>query len=207
MARVAPETIYSQLYILPQKNQRAEHCEVIMSFDKKWILSQGFRVHPLERIVSKCTKDKNGCWNYTGSLDSCGYGIFKIEGRNLGAHKVSYILHNGDFDQDIYEMMHDCHNRRCINPEHIKAGTHKQNMSYSDTRKRMRDSKLSGCGGSVYNLIARKRGETMLFGSSGTAKRFGLSSGSISESCNNVKYRGKYKGFKWSYESFITNYR
>ena len=173
-----------------------------MSFDLNWLLTRKVRVNPIDRLLSKVEYDDNGCWNFTGKKDPYGYGSFKIGGRNLGAHKVSYILHKGDFNQSEFEMMHECHNRKCINPDHIKPGTHKQNMSYSETRRRMTlaGGRSRGNNSYIFNLVASKKGETMLFGSSYQAQLMGFSSGSISCSCNNVKWRGKYKGFKWSYE-------
>ena len=107
--------------------------------------------------MSKVEYDKNGCWNFTGKKDPYGYGVFIIGGRSLGAHKVSYILHKGDFDQTKFEMMHECHNRSCINPCHIKAGTHKENMNYPETRERIGISKSrSGVNCYLFNLIAEK---------------------------------------------------
>ena len=176
-----------------------------MSFNLNWINSQNTRTNPKDRLLSKVSVDDGGCWNYMGRLDRCGYGSFKIGGRNLGAHKVSYILHKGDFDQSKFEMMHNCHNRRCINPEHITAGTHKDNMGCMETRRRMTRATRSRAGGDkyVFNLIASKKGETMLFMSSYQAQSMGLSSGSISESCNEVKSRVTYRGYKWMYKGVI----
>lgn len=177
-----------------------------MSFDLNWLLTRRVRVAPIERLLSKITVDDRGCWNYTGRKDPYGYGVFKIGGRNLGAHKVSYILHNGDFDQSKLEMMHDCHNRGCVNPDHIKAGTHKENMSYPETRKRIRDSWRSSKRDEAdfhYNVVGEKKGQTILFGSTYVAKCLGYSDGSISSSVSAYKGKEKYKGFKFSYKGVL----
>jgi len=175
-----------------------------MSFDLNWLLTRKVRSCPVERLLSKVEYDKNGCWNFTGKKDSCGYGVFKIGGRSLGAHKVSYILHKGDFDQTKFEMMHECHNRACINPCHIKVGTHRENMNYPETKGRMVGSKYRlGDNCYTFNLIAKKEGETMLFGSSFQAQKLGLSSGRISQSCNNIKGRLRYRGFRWEYKGTL----
>lgn len=175
-----------------------------MSFDLKWLLSCNTRIPPIERIKSRIEIDENGCWNYTGQLDRCGYGKFKIGGRSLGAHKVSYILHNGDFDQSKYEMMHECHNRKCVNPDHIKAGTHKENMAYMETRFAMRSrNKKREKGNFVYNVIGSKKGQTILFGTTYTAKNLGYSDGSISSSASGRKGRDRYRGFKFDYKGIL----
>lgn len=82
----------------------------------------------LDRLNKKSKKDPCGCCFYTGSLDRCGYGLYKIGRHNLGAHKVSYIANKGDYDQDNLELLHSCDNPSCINPEHLKPGTHRENM-------------------------------------------------------------------------------
>lgn len=179
---------------------RAEHCEVIMSFDLNWILTRKVRMPPIKRLLGKVKVDDNGCWNYTGQKDQYGYGVFKIGGRNLGAHKISYILHKGDFDQSKFEMMHECHNRCCVNPDHIRTGTHKENMSYADTKRRMR--KVSHAN-FHYNVIGEKRGQTILFGSTYVAKNLGYSDGSISSSASNYKGKEKYRGFKFNYRGVL----
>lgn len=199
-----------------------------MPFTKDWILSQKAKRPIIERLASKIHKCESGCWNYTGRLDRCGYGVIKIAKRNLGAHKVMYLLIKGDFDQSKYEMMHDCHNRKCINPDHIKVGTHKQNMNYPETIRRIRESsaqslikiKRKSISASspgkrkdkesgrkdlfIYNVIASKPGETMLFRSNSSAAReFGFSLGCISMAATGYMNRKTYKGLKWSYKGVV----
>ena len=77
--------------------------------------------------------DKTGaCWEWTGGLNK-GYGqINTTRGgtrRNLKAHRVSFELANGPIASGL-EIDHICHNRRCVNPEHLRAVTHKQNNEH-----------------------------------------------------------------------------
>lgn len=97
-------------------------------YDFNWMITRGFRENPYSRLYRFSEVLDNGCINYTGNKDQYGYGRFKIGGRNLGAHKVSYILHEGDYDQDNLELMHTCDNRSCINPKHMRPATHTENI-------------------------------------------------------------------------------
>lgn len=95
---------------------------------REWILSRKCRTSQIERLMKGVKVSESNCWERQTNLDRCGYGRFKIGGRQLGAHKISYILHKGDFDQSKYEVLHSCDNPCCINPDHLSVGTHKQNM-------------------------------------------------------------------------------
>jgi hypothetical protein len=78
----------------------------------------------VKRFWKYVTKRDNGCWEWTGSRDRLGYGLFSDEGR---AYKFSYELHNGTVP-DGFELDHLCRNSSCVNPDHLEAVTHRVNV-------------------------------------------------------------------------------
>ena len=87
-----------------------------------------------ERLLAKTTILDNGCWEFTGGHDSWGYGAIYHEGRQLGAHKASWIAHKGEVGNS--HVLHTCDNRSCINPDHLYLGSHQDNMKDRDLRGR-----------------------------------------------------------------------
>lgn len=77
---------------------------------------------------AKFEKTDNGCWNWTAAADKHGYGRFGVPGDKLVlAHVFSYERVHGPVPEGL-ELDHLCRNPRCVNPEHLEAVTHQENM-------------------------------------------------------------------------------
>lgn len=93
-----------------------------------------------ERFWSKVVKTET-CWNWIASRDTKGYGLFGLGGSgNTGlAHRLSHAWHFGPIPKGA-EVMHRCDNPACIRPDHLRLGTHHDNMT--DCAKKGRAGQL-----------------------------------------------------------------
>lgn len=91
----------------------------------------------MKRFFDKVNKTDT-CWLWTaGSRGKTGYGAFKINGKVIDSHRVSYEIHKGEIPKGMY-VCHTCDNRKCVNPEHLFLGTAKDNWQDGFDKKRIK---------------------------------------------------------------------
>ena len=73
-------------------------------------------------------QDHVGCWMWPASKDSNGYGVLRVGGRLMKAHRVSWELTFGRIPLDKL-VLHRCNNKGCVNPSHLYLGYQTDNMA------------------------------------------------------------------------------
>ncbi len=98
---------------------------------KYQIQSQDHRNSIVFRMEQKIERIPfSGCWIWTGCADRNGYGVVGYNRNHCLTHRLYFTLYRGEVPQGK-EINHLCRVRSCVNPDHLEAVTHTENMRYS----------------------------------------------------------------------------
>lgn len=114
----------------------------------------------LDRLLAKVSRNAEGCWLWTGWINDNGYGEIISFGKKIRAHRAMYQLVVGLIPEELV-LDHLCRVRHCVNPEHLEAVTHQQNILRGVGATAVHAKKthcIHGHEFSEANTIHRKRG-------------------------------------------------
>jgi hypothetical protein len=80
-----------------------------------------------------------GCWIWDGPVSRNGYGKLAVLRRAKGAHQASYAAYKGSIARGLC-VLHECDEKLCVNPDHLRLGTHADNVTDKIKKGRARYS-------------------------------------------------------------------
>lgn len=93
---------------------------------------------PFIRLLSGYKEcETTGCWLWQGHKTPNGYGAIKAFGKMVSTHRMAYELYKGPIHHSA-EILHLCDVKNCINPLHLREGSHAENMQEAAQRGLMR---------------------------------------------------------------------
>ncbi len=104
-----------------------------------------------DRFKKRIKIDKNGCWIWVGSTNNRGYGTFWNGKVADFAHHFSWEIANHQTIPNGSFILHSCDNPSCVNPSHLRLGSHKDNMEDMLSKGRQRVPKGEESGRCKYS--------------------------------------------------------
>ncbi len=79
---------------------------------------------------------ETGCWRWSRARTAGGYGHLRIARANVYVHRIAYELWIGPIGDGMtidHVYARGCRYRDCMNPAHLEAVTHAENMARTAT--------------------------------------------------------------------------
>ena len=151
-----------QLLIGPPTEKLDQVCKNLRCVNPDHLVLQSeLPTMPLHEVTRRFLEsvDKTAtCWNWTGGKIVSGYGVSvmasdgKRASKPIGAHRVAHEIWKGPLPSGAV-VDHICHRPECVNPDHIRMATPKQNAENHIGANR---NSSTGVRGVYWNKDVRK---------------------------------------------------
>lgn len=108
-----------------------------------------------ERLLLQSKAPNNdGCWIWAGLTHHTGYGLVKVQGRRILAHRASWLAFRGEIPDGLW-VLHKCDVPACINPHHLFLGDHTANMADAASKGRIKGGRSKLTKAQVARILDR----------------------------------------------------
>lgn len=119
----------------------------------------------IEERFEKRVVRQDGCWAWSGYQDVFGYSTFTFGKRTIFAHRFAWEQIHGPVPEKL-ELDHICRLRSCVNPDHLRPITRKQNQEHrKGAQKNNQSTGVLGVSwdkrGKNYRARVRSMGKTL----------------------------------------------
>lgn len=86
------------------------------------------------RCRVKYKETSTGCWEWQTGAAPSGYGVARVNGRSVRAHRAVYEALVGPIPEGMV-LDHGCRNKICVNPSHLQPVTVAENTRRGKSAK------------------------------------------------------------------------
>ena len=104
-------------------------------------MSHKYTTKQVSRLYSKLLVVPSGCHEWQAYTNANGYGVVRLFGKTMLAHRAIWETVNGDIPKGLF-VCHHCDNPKCCNVDHLFLGTNIDNVD--DSKRKNRRNRPAG---------------------------------------------------------------
>jgi len=145
---------FNTLLVFPNMKNRTKYCDKICEM-QYLDLCRNDNEYLKKEVLKKVIFEENGCWNWRNCNGIRKRATWVYKRKHHLATRIVYTIYKGEIQNGMH-VLHTCDNPRCVNPDHLFLGTHRDNMQDKVNKNR------AGKGRKLQYPNSIKRGEESL---------------------------------------------